>query len=156
MTEVIRAELQLEALLREREWSRHDARVVDQQVERTPPEVAHEGAHRAELGEIEPRIAISAANTPGNASNVFKITQPGSYYLTGDLNVPAGKDGIHVDAAGVTIDLCGYSIVGGITGIWGTVPDGVLTVRNGQVRRAKLYFLRNRVGKAATTLRERR
>jgi large subunit ribosomal protein L19 len=29
-------------------------------------------------------------------------------------------------------------------------------VRHGQVRRAKLYFLRDRVGKAATTLRERR
>ncbi len=29
-------------------------------------------------------------------------------------------------------------------------------VRHGQVRRAKLYFLRNRVGKAATTLREAR
>lgn len=29
-------------------------------------------------------------------------------------------------------------------------------VRHGQVRRAKLYFLRKRVGKAATTLRERR
>ena len=28
--------------------------------------------------------------------------------------------------------------------------------RHGQVRRAKLYFLRNRIGKAATTLRERR
>jgi ribosomal protein L19 len=29
-------------------------------------------------------------------------------------------------------------------------------VRHGRVRRAKLYFLRKRVGKAATTLRERR
>lgn len=34
--------------------------------------------------------------------------------------------------------------------------DRIESVRHGQVRRAKLYFLRNRVGKAATTLRERR
>ena len=34
--------------------------------------------------------------------------------------------------------------------------ERIEVVRHGQVRRAKLYFLRNRVGKAATTLRERR
>ena len=34
--------------------------------------------------------------------------------------------------------------------------EKIEVVHHGQVRRAKLYFLRNRVGKAATTLRERR
>ena len=34
--------------------------------------------------------------------------------------------------------------------------EKIEVVRHGQVRRAKLYVLRNRVGKAATTLRERR
>ena len=34
--------------------------------------------------------------------------------------------------------------------------DKIEVLRHGQVRRAKLYFLRDRVGKAATTLRERR
>jgi large subunit ribosomal protein L19 len=34
--------------------------------------------------------------------------------------------------------------------------EKIEVVRHGQVRRAKLYFLRGRVGKAATTLRERR
>jgi large subunit ribosomal protein L19 len=34
--------------------------------------------------------------------------------------------------------------------------ERIEVVRHGQVRRAKLYFLRDRVGKAATTLRERR
>jgi len=34
--------------------------------------------------------------------------------------------------------------------------ERIEVVRHGQVRRAKLYFLRSRVGKAATTLRERR
>ena len=34
--------------------------------------------------------------------------------------------------------------------------EKIEVIRHGQVRRAKLYFLRNRVGMAATTLRERR
>ena len=34
--------------------------------------------------------------------------------------------------------------------------DRIEVIRHGQVRRAKLYFLRKRVGKAATTLKERR
>ena len=40
------------------------------------------------LSEVEPRIAINAANTPGNAANLFIINQPGSYYLTGNIAVP--------------------------------------------------------------------
>lgn len=43
------------------------------------------------LTEIEPRTAISMANTPGDADSLFKITQPGSYYLTGNITAsPAG------------------------------------------------------------------
>ncbi len=34
--------------------------------------------------------------------------------------------------------------------------DRIEVIRHGKVRRAKLYFLRKRVGKAATTLKERR
>src|SRR5438552_610996 len=34
------------------------------------------------LDEIEPRIAIDAINTAGDAGSIFKVTQPGSYYLT--------------------------------------------------------------------------
>ena len=33
----------------------------------------------------EPRIPINATNTPGDADSLFRITQPGSYYLTGNL-----------------------------------------------------------------------
>jgi hypothetical protein len=42
------------------------------------------------LSEIEPRIALNQANTPGSASKLFRITQPGSYYLTGN----AGRRGL--------------------------------------------------------------
>ncbi|HYC99633.1 MAG TPA: hypothetical protein VEB22_00270, partial [Phycisphaerales bacterium] len=30
------------------------------------------------LGELEPRTAVNATNTPGNLTNVYRITQPGS------------------------------------------------------------------------------
>jgi len=43
------------------------------------------------LSEVEPRIAINATNTPGDADSLFKITQPGSYYLTGNITGVAGK-----------------------------------------------------------------
>lgn len=90
------------------------------------------------LNEVEPRIAIGAANTPGDASCLYKITQPGSYYLTGKITGVAGKTAIIVNAHNVTIDLCGYQITGGTTAIGCLVPPpaGVVTnttIRNGQV-----------------------
>jgi hypothetical protein len=65
------------------------------------------------LQQVEPRTPISAATTPGDADSVFKITQPGSYYLTSNVSVPANFNGIEVQASGfVTIDLGGFSIIG--------------------------------------------
>jgi hypothetical protein len=51
----------------------------------------------------------------GKAAPSFPITisQPGSYKLAGNLNVPAGVSAIVVTAANVTLDLGGYSIIGG-------------------------------------------
>src|SRR6185295_11122012 len=65
------------------------------------------------LNEVEPRIVINAANTPGDADSLFKITQPGSYYLTGNITGVAGKHGIEVVASGVTLDLNGFDLLGG-------------------------------------------
>ncbi len=42
----------------------------------------------------------------------YKITKSGSYKLTSNLVVPAGKDGIDVTAPDVTIDLNRFSIIG--------------------------------------------
>ena len=67
------------------------------------------------LTEIEPRIAINATNTPGDADSVYRITQSGSYYLTGNIQGVAGKSGIEIAAGNVTVDLNGYQ-VRGITG----------------------------------------
>lgn len=64
------------------------------------------------LTEIEPRIAINAANTPGDATCVFRISAPGSYYLTSDVAGVAGKDGVRIDAGGVSIDLMGFALTG--------------------------------------------
>ena len=64
------------------------------------------------LTEVEPRIAVNATNTPGDADSLFKITQPGSYYLTGNITGVSGEMGIEIAASGVTVDLMGFDLVG--------------------------------------------
>lgn len=64
------------------------------------------------LGEVEPRIPVSAETTPGMAGEVYRIAQSGSYFLTGDIVVPSGKNGIVIAAAGVTLDMGGFTIRG--------------------------------------------
>ncbi|MFZ4576066.1 MAG: right-handed parallel beta-helix repeat-containing protein [Phycisphaerales bacterium] len=99
------------------------------------------------LTEVEPRIAINQINTPGTANATFRITQPGSYYLTSNLVGEVGKSGIEVSVVGgtlnggVTIDLNGFEIRGTGTagggsgdGIRMTVFENNLIIRNGTVR----------------------
>jgi hypothetical protein len=68
------------------------------------------------LAELEPRTAINATNTPGDANSLFKITQPGSYYLAGNITGVSGKHGIEFGVPGgiasVTLDLNGFELVG--------------------------------------------
>lgn len=89
------------------------------------------------LAEVEPRIAINAVNTPGDADSVFRITQPGSYYLTGNVQVPMHKWGIEIAASRVTIDLNGFTIEAVETdtagGILSSTPQTGTTIRNGFV-----------------------
>ncbi|MEL6330195.1 MAG: right-handed parallel beta-helix repeat-containing protein [Planctomycetota bacterium] len=95
--------------------------------------VSDTGPH---LGEIEPRIAINAQNTPGDANSFFRITSSGSYYLTGDLfGSAAGFSVIEVAVSDVVIDLNGYRISGSSSafGIFGSNTEGV-TVKNGRIR----------------------
>jgi len=80
------------------------------------------------LAEVEPRIAVSAANTPGDANSLFKITQPGSYYLTGNISGVASKHGIEVAANNVSLDLCGFDVAG----VAGSL-DGVSASANGSL-----------------------
>lgn len=90
------------------------------------------------LADIEPRIAISQATTPGDATATFRITQPGSYYLTGNLIGQANKNGIRIESYGVTIDLGGFSVIGApncLAAIVTTQFSSELTIRNGTVTR---------------------
>ena len=83
-------------------------------------------------------IAINSINTPGNSSNQFIISSPGSYFLTTNITGVSGKNGILINSINVTLDLNGFEIVGvpgslnGITD--GAVNNGNVTVRNGTVR----------------------
>ena len=95
------------------------------------------------LAEVEPRIAINASNTPGDpigdaSPSLFKITQPGSYYLTGNITGVVGRHGIEIAASGVTINLNGFEATG-VPGSFAGVATTVaglrnISVTNGSVR----------------------
>src|SRR5450759_4084138 len=68
------------------------------------------------LSEVEPRTPIS--------SLPYTISQPGSYYLTGNLGVRGAIDGITVQADDVTIDLNGFELNGNGFGASG-ITEGV-------------------------------
>src|SRR5690606_14498054 len=102
--------------------------------------------------EIEPRTPISTTNTPGDSDSQYRITQSGSYYLTGNVSGEADKKGIEIlIGAGqqVTIDLNGFTMTG--KGSGSAFPaiyiDGVganVVVRNGAIkdwRQAIQHFL---------------
>ncbi|MCG3122238.1 MAG: hypothetical protein GIKADHBN_00619 [Phycisphaerales bacterium] len=89
------------------------------------------------LAEVEPRTPISESNTPGDADSQFRITQPGSYYLTGNITGVNGKSGIEIAASGVTLDLNGFTmtgVAGSLDGVSVTSagPSGI-AVKNGTV-----------------------
>ncbi len=85
------------------------------------------------LSEIEPRTPVQSLS--GNATALYTITEPGSYYLTGHISVPIGKHGIIIMSDRVTLDLGGFclqGVAGSLTGVWG--QGAKITVRNGTVR----------------------
>jgi hypothetical protein len=94
------------------------------------------------LAEVEPRIAISATNTPGDADSTFRISAPGSYYLTGNVSQASTTKAIEVLIGGgqqVTIDLNGFTI--GASDAGRVLPaisvdgaDAHVVIRNGSIR----------------------
>lgn len=86
----------------------------------------------------EPRIPIDLIHTPGDADSVYKITAPGSYYLTGNVTGQGGKHGIEIDADGVAVDLMGFDlegVPGSINGVSTTVAGhSNIEIRNGSLR----------------------
>jgi parallel beta-helix repeat protein len=89
------------------------------------------------LTEVEPRIAVNAVNTPGDADSLLKITQPGSYYLTGNITGVVGKHGIEIAADSVVLDLRGFAVLHSGAGLDGISTAGAsrvsITIRNGTV-----------------------
>jgi len=89
------------------------------------------------LTEVEPRVAINAANTPGDSNSIYKITQPGSYYLTANLTGASGEHGIEITSSDVTIDLYGFVLkgaAGSLDGISATADDlNRINIANGSV-----------------------
>jgi len=91
--------------------------------------------------QIEPRTIVNAVNTPGDATNLFIISQPGSYYLTTNLVGVSGKNGIEIIADNVSLDLNGFTLQlqGGAP--WPLGENGIdipgaqtnITVRNGTI-----------------------
>jgi parallel beta-helix repeat protein len=90
------------------------------------------------LSDVEPRVAINATNTPGTFSSVYRITIPGSYYLTGNVQSADLKSGIEIATSGVTLDLNGFVVLGTATSHDGIEVTGGnrsdITIRNGSVR----------------------
>jgi len=84
------------------------------------------------LQQIEPRTDV--ATLAGNAAYHHVITQPGSYYLSGNLAVTL-TSGINIGIAGVTLDLNGFEIsrASGSGGKGISIASGGdrVTVRNG-------------------------
>jgi len=68
-----------------------------------PPAGPITSTHKT-LTEVEPRIPISSTTTPGDATSLYRISQPGSYYLTGNITGQAGKHGIYIVGLGNRIE----------------------------------------------------
>ena len=89
------------------------------------------------LTEVEPRTPISATTTPGDGDSLFRIIQPGSYFLTGNLAGVAGRHGIEIASPNVTIDLGGFTlrgVAGSLDGITATAPGlSRISIRGGSV-----------------------
>jgi len=83
------------------------------------------------LDQVEPRTPLTQGSAPGDAFTLFRITQPGSYYLTGPITGESGKYGVIVSSAGeVTLDLNGFTL----RGVPGTLDGIAVTVSNVSIR----------------------
>jgi hypothetical protein len=86
------------------------------------------------LPQVEPRVPISQ---PASAAGFpITISQPGSYFLTGNITAPAGKNGIVISADMVTLDLNGFSLsaINPNVGIFdGGIVHSDVVIRNGSI-----------------------
>lgn len=83
------------------------------------------------LDQVEPRIPVTATTAPADSSSAHVINQPGSYYLQGNISAGGKTQGITIAAAGVTLDLSGYTISGATTAAIQVNAGARAIVRNG-------------------------
>lgn len=82
--------------------------------------------------EGDARVPVDAAHTPGNDSAEFIISAPGSYYLTENVDAANEKIGIEIATNNVTLDLNGFSVSAGSSGVY--IPCGTnCAVQNGNI-----------------------
>lgn len=93
------------------------------------------------LDQVEPSVALSQENTPGNAQALYVIDEPGAYHLTGNILLNnATTYCILITADGVNLDLRGYKVHSSgqaPTLIYGDYADRV-TIRNGTLQADRL------------------
>jgi hypothetical protein len=88
------------------------------------------------LDQIEPREPIA------QGISTFVISEPGSYYLTGNIQAPPDAAAIVISSGAVTLDLNGFCIFGNPASTADTAAievstpndEGNITVRNGSIR----------------------
>lgn len=83
------------------------------------------------LDQVEPRIPVSATTAPADGSSAHVISQPGSYYLQGNVAAAGKSIGVTIQAAGATLDLSGFTISGAPTAALQVNSGSRATVRNG-------------------------
>ena len=86
------------------------------------------------LDQIEPRTPVNTNTAPGNSSAQFVISQPGSYYLTGNITSAgvSGQNGIQIATSNVTLDLNGFSLLANQNTVSGnnTLHDSAIYITN--------------------------
>jgi parallel beta-helix repeat protein len=94
------------------------------------------GVRGGPLDPPAPPASTAGVLRPGTpiTSLPFTISQPGNYYLTGNLTLASAGNGIMINADDVTLDLGGFTIDGGGAGAYGVLLTNGLSgeaVRNG-------------------------
>ena len=99
-------------------------------------------------GAVDGQVLINQTTVMTAGGFPYKITQPGSYKLSGNLTVTGVVDGIDILASNVTLDLNGFSIIGPIgcsgapptcagnagNGVQANLLSGFVTVKNGIIQ----------------------
>ena len=83
------------------------------------------------LDQVEARTPLAGGTSPLGASS-------GSYYLTGNVNISTGANGITISGSNVTIDLNGFTLTGPGSGFGSGIylNSGVsnVSIFNGTIR----------------------